>query len=229
MDYKNIHDQIILKARSRSIIHGYFERHHVVPKSMGGTNNNSNIVKLTAREHYIIHWLLFKMYRSKEMCFAWYRMTHCKKGVDRYKSRTFEYAKKHRAKHVSKMFTGKVFSESQIEKMRKAKEGKTYKDIGRGESPLKGKPISDEHKRKVGLAGLGKKRSKDVRAKLSESKMGEKNHRFGKPVSEETRKKLSDAIKASRKNNPMSDETKKKLSEAIKATYKAKLKELKNG
>lgn len=222
MDYKKIHDQIILRAKNRQSISGYFERHHVTPKSMGGNDAMSNMVKLTAREHYLIHWLLFKIHKNNEMCFAWYRMTHFKKGVNRYTSRTFEYAKKYRAKHMSKMFSGKELSECHIEKLRKAKEGKAYDEIGRGESPLKGRNLSDDHKRKVGLAGQGKKRSQDVKAKMSEAKKGDKNHRFGKPVSEETRKKLSEALRAYKKSNPMSDETKKKLSESMKAALESK-------
>jgi hypothetical protein len=40
---------------------GYTERHHIIPKSLGGLNHRSNIVRLTAREHFICHRLLTKM------------------------------------------------------------------------------------------------------------------------------------------------------------------------
>jgi hypothetical protein len=40
---------------------GYFERHHIIPKSLGGNNSTTNLVNLTAREHFICHWLLVKM------------------------------------------------------------------------------------------------------------------------------------------------------------------------
>lgn len=216
MDYKKIHDQIILRAKTRPFISGYFERHHVLPKSMGGNNAKANIVNLTAREHYIVHWLLFKIHKNKEMCFAWYRMTHCKNGVERYISRTFEYAKKHRAKHISELFTGRILSEDHINKLRIAKLGKTYSDIGRGDSPLKGKQISEDHKRKVCESSKGRKHSESTRKLMSEKMVGEKNHRYGKPVSDETREKLRIATKNARKT-PMSEETRKKLSEAMKA------------
>lgn len=39
----------------------YYELHHIIPKCMGGTNNKENLVKFTAREHYIAHLLLIKM------------------------------------------------------------------------------------------------------------------------------------------------------------------------
>jgi hypothetical protein len=40
---------------------GYFEKHHVIPKCLGGSNDPSNIVHLTAREHFICHLLLVKI------------------------------------------------------------------------------------------------------------------------------------------------------------------------
>ena len=42
MDYKKIHDEIIANAIARAFVDGYFERHHVIPKSMGGIDNKSN-------------------------------------------------------------------------------------------------------------------------------------------------------------------------------------------
>ena len=38
----------------------YHEWHHILPRSMGGVEDSSNYVLLTAREHYIAHWLLTK-------------------------------------------------------------------------------------------------------------------------------------------------------------------------
>lgn len=50
-----------------------FERHHIIPKSLGGTNDKSNIVVLTPREHCLAHMLLAKMYTGEargKMCYA---------------------------------------------------------------------------------------------------------------------------------------------------------------
>lgn len=45
--------------KNRERIDGqYYERHHIVMKSMGGEDSEENIVYLTAREHFIAHWLL---------------------------------------------------------------------------------------------------------------------------------------------------------------------------
>jgi len=59
--YKNWYFSIILNAQNRSIPLGYVEKHHIIPKSMNGSNLPDNIVKLTAREHFICHHLLTKM------------------------------------------------------------------------------------------------------------------------------------------------------------------------
>lgn len=58
--YTKIYFQIIERAQSRTIS-GYTEKHHILPKSIGGTNKSDNLVFLTAREHYICHLLLTRM------------------------------------------------------------------------------------------------------------------------------------------------------------------------
>lgn len=53
---------IITKAKTRILSTDvYVERHHIIPKSMGGNDSKENLVKLTAREHFICHLLLTKM------------------------------------------------------------------------------------------------------------------------------------------------------------------------
>lgn len=39
----------------------YGEKHHILPKSMGGNNSSENITKIPARVHFILHRLLVKM------------------------------------------------------------------------------------------------------------------------------------------------------------------------
>lgn len=81
MDYKAIYYKIIENAKketengNRHV--GYYEKHHIQPRSLGGTNDKENLVELTAREHFICHWLLVKMYdkgtteRNKMLCALW--------------------------------------------------------------------------------------------------------------------------------------------------------------
>lgn len=58
--YKKIYDSLIAKAVSRDHEKGVHEIHHIVPISLSGSNNKSNLVSLTYREHFLAHWLLTK-------------------------------------------------------------------------------------------------------------------------------------------------------------------------
>lgn len=67
--YWKIYNQIIDKAISenRNIDDEYYESHHIVPKSIRPdlSKDKSNQVLLTAREHFICHYLLTKFTISK--------------------------------------------------------------------------------------------------------------------------------------------------------------------
>lgn len=62
--YTKAYFQIITSAKTR-IVEGYVERHHIIPKSLGGTNDQTNLVRLTAKEHFICHLLLLRMTQGK--------------------------------------------------------------------------------------------------------------------------------------------------------------------
>ncbi len=62
MDYRRIYVQFIEDRKSRPIPDGYTERHHIKPKSMGGTNSPDNLIRLTPEDHYFAHLLLAKVY-----------------------------------------------------------------------------------------------------------------------------------------------------------------------
>lgn len=61
MNYAKIYDSIISRGQSREPI-GYVEKHHIVPRCMGGTDEKENIVSLTPEEHFVCHLLLCKIY-----------------------------------------------------------------------------------------------------------------------------------------------------------------------
>lgn len=62
------------KAQQRSL-KTYTEKHHIVPRCMGGSNKKDNLVSLTAREHFVAHWLLTKMYPgNRKLMLAFWRM-----------------------------------------------------------------------------------------------------------------------------------------------------------
>ena len=51
----------LVKKRKEYPAAGLIERHHVIPKSLGGDDNDDNIVSFSPREHYIAHLLLARM------------------------------------------------------------------------------------------------------------------------------------------------------------------------
>jgi len=98
MNYQRIYNQIIERAQNRQL-EGYKEKHHVIPKCLGGTNDNENIVELTAREHFLCHLLLVEIYpKNFKLIHAAFMMSTVKKRKEfQYNvfvsSRTYEYLK----------------------------------------------------------------------------------------------------------------------------------------
>ncbi len=103
---------IINNARSREKNIDYVERHHIVPRSLGGTNKKENLVTLTAREHFICHRLLVKMTCNGDRVKMAYAM-RCMMNLEnehqvRYKinSSTYEMLKTETSKILSGRLSG---------------------------------------------------------------------------------------------------------------------------
>ncbi len=63
MNYQKHYDKLILRARIRNLdSRMYVEKHHVVPKCMDDSLSNTDVVKLTAEEHFVAHLFLTKIY-----------------------------------------------------------------------------------------------------------------------------------------------------------------------
>lgn len=107
MNYKKIYNKIILSAKNRAVPNCYFEKHHIIPKSMGGKDCDKNIVKLTAREHFIAHWLLVKIHNNKQMTYAFFCMTkQAESKNQRYTSHSFKYARERMGAWLSENRSG---------------------------------------------------------------------------------------------------------------------------
>ena len=98
MNYSTIYDSLIQRARTRKPPIGYNEMHHVVPRSLGGSNDASNLVLLTAKEHYLAHRILAKIkyddkISAKKMCAAWLLMLAKTPSMpERYKPTSRDYS-----------------------------------------------------------------------------------------------------------------------------------------
>lgn len=65
------------KKQNRSKLNNYYELHHIIPKSLGGTNDKSNLVLLTPEEHYTAHYYLWKFTDTPQMAQAfWFMCIH---------------------------------------------------------------------------------------------------------------------------------------------------------
>ena len=71
MNYAKLYNRII-ENRLNNPYNGYTEKHHIVPVSLGGSDSKDNLVRLTAREHFVCHWILVKMYRGNKN--SYYKM-----------------------------------------------------------------------------------------------------------------------------------------------------------
>ena len=108
MDYEKTYNKLIAAARTQQI-DGYCETHHIVPKSEGGSDDKINLVKLTARQHYIAHLLLAKIYNDCAMHCAIMAMRAKTKSMDRnyrFNSRLYEKMKLKRSKFMSERMRG---------------------------------------------------------------------------------------------------------------------------
>lgn len=208
MNYQRVYDDLIHRGRVRIKPEGYTERHHIHPKCLGGNDHPNNLVVLTAREHYIAHALLAKLYGGG-LWRAFYLMSNISGKVNsklyaRSKSITvtslsgWKHSDESKAK-MSLVHKGKSLSEEH-----KSKLSLIHKTIG----------ISPEHRLKL----AGWKHSEEARNLISERgkgrEVGEHARKIaslthkGKTISEETRKRISEG----NKGKVISEETKLKIS-----------------
>jgi hypothetical protein len=187
--YTSWYISLIANAQSRQLPPAtYTEKHHIIPKCMGGPDTSNNLVRLTAKEHFIAHRLLVKMTEGemhRKMVFALWRMTHEPKNK----------GKRH------------VVSPSQYEQL------KTLMAINIKEQNTGRKPTEQERiNQKTGLAkkgapwNKGKKMPPQFGAAVSQRRMGKKS-------SDDTCNKISAVIiKWHQNRNRTSKSTKGRLS-----------------
>ena len=172
MNYKKQYIKLIRKAQQNPLpvlfLDGvekkvYTEKHHIFPKSIFG--ENKSIIKLTAKEHFVAHLLLWKYYQKKYgnkdkrtglMCFAIFAMknnpVHKKHNIN---SRIYSILRTNYGKLVTIRQTGQKrhFSEEHKKHLSESKIGIT---------------LSEEHKKKIGIKSRGRnsKLTKEIRNKI---------------------------------------------------------------
>lgn len=86
-------------AKKNQITNGYSERHHIFPKSMGGSDSKDNLILLTPRQHFICHWLLWKAYQNHPMSHSFWLMQNRKK-YHKVNSKTYALLKETQSKRM---------------------------------------------------------------------------------------------------------------------------------
>ncbi|MEX0597064.1 MAG: NUMOD3 domain-containing DNA-binding protein [Candidatus Paceibacterota bacterium] len=187
------------------MINIYTEKHHIFPVSIFG--KNKKIVRLTPKEHYIAHWLLYKI------CFKRYGKTHSytrkmanalirmisssKLAIRIYPARYYDIARNIWRKNWINPMLNK--------KNRRYGENNHMYNIGT-KHPMYGKHHSEETKNKIGKSNKGKllgdknpSKRIEVRKKISQTNsdgrtaaFGEKNGSYLKQISKKDRELLID-------------------------------------
>jgi hypothetical protein len=152
----------------------YYERHHIIPTALGGPDIKENTVLLTAREHFVCHWLLYKFSKGVDkhkMAHAWFMM--CSTKNDKQKRyipppRVYEAARKAKMMTPVSEVTRKRKSEAQM--------GKTIPTNTREKisQTTRGKTKSEKHRENLSKSLKGKKKSQEHISKISKSRTGSK-------------------------------------------------------
>lgn len=174
--YTTWYHNIINSAKTRSLPNDhYVERHHIIPKSLGGDNSPTNIAILTAKEHFVCHLLLTKMVESTlraKMVYAFHGMSAKQpnqrrvKGLsDRMQSRLYNNLKQELSIIKSASRRGCHHSDASREKMSLSQKGKVVSEstkekirVARAKQDMsyrKGKPLSDEQKARISKSLAG--------------------------------------------------------------------------
>jgi hypothetical protein len=116
LNYRRIYFNLIKKRKNNPPKNCYSEKHHIIPKSLGGKDFKNNIIILSAREHFIAHLLLSKMFSDKlrkaKMIMAFTMMLVSSKNQKRkISSRYFQYLRESFSASMSILQTGKLNSQ----------------------------------------------------------------------------------------------------------------------
>jgi hypothetical protein len=164
MNYLNIYNQLMMKRMKTPSTAEYTERHHVVPKCMGGDDSPDNLVVLSAKEHYVAHHLLYKHYKTTKLAHAWFMMLRCDPNQKRvFTAKQHEAATNAHRKVLSETmkgegnhFYGKTHTDETKKKISEANKGrvKSEAEISNWVAKVASKTKSPEHRAKIGRKGM---------------------------------------------------------------------------
>ena len=77
--------RLLVRSKSDNL---KYEKHHILPKSLGGNNTKLNLILLTGREHFIAHLLLVRIVQDEDV----YKMINAIRRFKKKCSSAKEYA-----------------------------------------------------------------------------------------------------------------------------------------
>ena len=187
MNYLKVYHQLIHNSQHRILSQDiYVEKHHIVPLSLKGEDIESNIAVLTAKEHFVAHHLLWKIYRNREMTKAFMLMCNTKRNGIKYKISAKEYSilKEDNRKFRSEFMTGragnnlgKTLPQEWRDNISKGQKG--HRRGNGGSSGFKGKHHTEENKKAISARrkGIGTHftpHSEETKKIMSENRLGKK-------------------------------------------------------
>lgn len=199
MNYEKIYNALVEKAKIRGLDksqhEGYFEIHHILPRCLGGSDEDNNLVMFTAREHFIAHMLLWKSYpEDVSLMRAAFLMSNRK--VSKINSTNYESLRVQISKAYSELYSGEnnpFFGQKHSEETKLKFKTRPRK---RGpENPNFGKKWDQERRANFSKSRKGIPWTEDRKA-VAVFRTGEDHHMFGKSHPPELLKQISESLKA---------------------------------
>lgn len=182
MDYQRIYNNIVVRAHGRKKMkkhdcdYVYYERHHVVPRCLGGSNDRTNLVYLTAEEHWLAHLLLVKIYPGNaKLVFACKAMSMTGGNTSRITNKMFGWIRREYSDATSKRQKGRLVSQEQRDKISATLKGRPAPhQLGAGNVTKR-----PDVAKKISIANKGKPKvfsNPELRGeRISKSKKGKPN------------------------------------------------------
>ena len=187
-EYKRVYDRLIERGRNREYSRGVHHRHHIVPKSMGGSNIRSNISVLTYREHFLVHWLLSRITTGEDrykMLDAINRMMGRQKDHPTTTFTGWQYAIAHKANSEAR--SQRMIGNNHAKGAKHSKEANSVKSGSMiGNQRAKGYQHTNDAKTRISVSlfghkrNLGRKQSEEEKLKRGLSNIGK--HSSGKRI-----------------------------------------------
>tara|TARA_R110000787_G_scaffold259383_1_gene364696 strand:- start:262 stop:987 length:726 start_codon:yes stop_codon:yes gene_type:complete len=210
MNYQKIYDQIVERGRQR-LLEGYGENHHIIPKCTGGADTQDNIVRLTAREHFICHLLLIELNPSNtKLSYAAYCMANTRDV--KVGARTYQILRKAHSKATTARMLGVPKSEETKRRISETKKGKPSHSRTPEMKEKASKTLKEAYRTGKRKSNAGKIMPKSFGEAISKAKKGMVGTNLGISMKEEQKKKISETLKG----HEVKQSTRDKIAQTLK-------------